>query len=89
MKRQFPDEYKVYEKQAPFLFPVPSFIAKAVKLPATILLRKKEIEKTKDVISIFFIYLGILVLFSLLFNSLDLLPRSGLYGFPRNVFPFT
>jgi protein-S-isoprenylcysteine O-methyltransferase Ste14 len=88
MKKNFPVEYEAYKNQAPFLFPVPDFVAKIIRLPVTILLRKNEIETTKDVVSIFFIYLVIVVFLSWIFNLLDFLPRSGLYGFPRNVFPF-
>ena len=88
MKRSFPEEYETYKNQAPFLFPVPGFAVKTIMLPVRLILKKEEIETAKDVISIFFIYLVILVLLSLLFNSLDLLPRSGLWGFPENVFTF-
>jgi protein-S-isoprenylcysteine O-methyltransferase Ste14 len=88
MKQNYPEEYENYRKQAPFLFPTPNFISKIVTLPVRLLLRKEQPESGKEVAIVFFIYLGIMILLSLLFNAIDLLPRSGLWGFPKNVFPF-
>jgi protein-S-isoprenylcysteine O-methyltransferase Ste14 len=88
MKQKYPEEYKNYEKQAPFLFPIPRFISKIISFPVRIFLKKEQPESGKDVALVFFIYLVILILLSLLFNAIDLLPRSGLWGFPKNVFPF-
>jgi len=88
MKQKFPEEYENYRQQAPFLFPIPRFILKAITAPAKLLLKKEQPESGKGVAIVFFVYLGILILLSLLFNVLDLLPRSGLWGFPYNVFPF-
>jgi len=88
MKQKFPEEYENYKKQAPFLFPIPRFISKIITLPVRLLLGKEQPESGKEVAIVFFIYLGIMILLSLLFNAIDLLPRSGLWGFPKNVFPF-
>ncbi|MGB5894515.1 MAG: DUF1295 domain-containing protein [Ignavibacteriaceae bacterium] len=85
MKQKFPDEYENYKKQAPFLFPIPRFIFKIITLPVRLLLKKEQPENGKDVAIFFLIYLGIMVLLSLLFNAIDILPRSGLWGFPDNV----
>ena len=88
MQNNYPIEYQNYKKQAPFLFPIPGFISKMVTIPVKLLLRKEQPESGKEVAIIFFIYLGLLILFSILFNAIDFLPRSGIYGFPKNVFPF-
>ncbi|UCH66367.1 MAG: hypothetical protein JSW63_04360 [Ignavibacterium sp.] len=88
MKQKYPEEYKHYEKQAPFLFPIPRFISTLITFPARLILKKNQPESGKDVAVIFFVYLTIMILLSLLFNEIDLLPRSGLWGFPKNVFPF-
>ena len=88
MKQKFPEEYEKYRKQAPFLFPIPHFISKIITLPVKLLLRKEQPESRKDIVLVFIIFLGIMILLSLLFNVIDLLPRSGLWGFPKNVFPF-
>ena len=87
MKQNYPDEYDDYRKQAPFLFPIPGFISKIITLPVKLLLRKEQPESGKEVAIVFFVYLGILILLSLLFNAIDLMPRSGLWGFPYNVYP--
>jgi protein-S-isoprenylcysteine O-methyltransferase Ste14 len=88
MKQKYPEEYQKYEKQALFLFPIPQFISKIINFPVRLFLKKEQPENGKDVAVIFFIYLAILILLSLLFNAIDFLPRSGLWGFPKNVFPF-
>jgi protein-S-isoprenylcysteine O-methyltransferase Ste14 len=85
MKQNYPEEYENYKKQAPFLFPIPRFISKIITLPVKIILRKEELESGKDVAIVFLIYFGIMILLSLLFNAIDLLPRSGLWGFPDHV----
>ncbi len=87
MKQNYPEEYENYEKQAPFLFPIPRFISKIITLPVRLLLRKEQPESGKEVAIVFFVYLGILILLSLLFNAIDLMPPTGLWGFPYNVFP--
>jgi len=87
MKQNYPDEYEDYRKQAPFLFPIPGFISKIITLPVKLLLRKEQPESGKEVAIVFFVYLGIMILLSLLFNAIDLMPRSGLWGFPYNVYP--
>jgi protein-S-isoprenylcysteine O-methyltransferase Ste14 len=87
MKQNYPDEYEDYRKQAPFLFPIPGFISKIITLPVKLLLRKEQPESGKEVAIFFFVYLGIMILLSLLFNAIDLMPRSGLWGFPYNVYP--
>lgn len=88
MKVKFPEEYEDYIQRAPFLFPIPKFISKLITLPVRILFNKEQPESVKEVAIIFFVYLTILILFSLLFNAIDFLPRSGLWGFPYNVYPF-
>ena len=67
------------------MYPIPRFISKILTLPLRLLLRKEQPESGKDVAIVFVIYLGIMVLLSLLFNAIDILPRSGLWGFPDNV----
>ncbi len=89
MKKKYAEVYEDYEKQAPFLFPIPRFISKLITLPARLFIKKEQPESKKEVAIIFFVYLIIMLLLSLLFNAVDLLPRSGLYGFPKNIFPFT
>jgi protein-S-isoprenylcysteine O-methyltransferase Ste14 len=88
MQRHYPVEYRNYKNRAPFLFPIPGFISKIITLPVKLLLRKEQPESGKEVAIIFFAYLGLLILLSILFNAIDFLPRSGLWGFPKNVFPF-
>ncbi len=88
MKQKYPDEYEAYKQQAPFLFPIPKFISKIIILPVKLLFKKEQPESVKEIAIIFFVYLGLLILLSVLFNTIDFLPRSGLWGFPKNVFPF-
>ena len=88
MKQKYPDEYKSYKQRAPFMFPTPKFISKIITLPVKLLFKKEQPESGKEIAIIFFVYLVLLILLSVLFNAIDFLPRSGLWGFPKNVFPF-
>ena len=88
MKQKFPDEYENYKQQAPFLFPVPKFLSRIFTLPVRLLFKKDQPENVKEIIIVFFVFLGLLILLSVIFNGIDFLPRSGIYGFPRNVYPF-
>ena len=88
MKQKFPEEYENYRRQAPFLFPFPKFFSRLITFPVRLIFKKEKPESVKEIVIIFFVYLGLLILLSLLFNTIDFLPRSGIYGFPRNVFPF-
>jgi hypothetical protein len=88
MQKNYPVEYQNYKKQAPFFFPLPDFISRIITLPVKLLIGKEQPENGREVATIFFVYLGLLILLSILFNAIDFLPRSGLWGFPKNVFPF-
>lgn len=88
MKQKFPEEYEDYKQRAPFFIPMPKFISKIITSPVRILFSKDQPQSRKEVAIIFFIYLGIMILLSLVFNAIDLLPRSGLWGFPYNAYPF-
>ncbi len=88
MKQKYPDEYKSYKQRAPFMFPTPKFISKIFILPVWLLFKKEQPDSIKEIAIIFFVYLGLLILLSVIFNAIDFLPRSGLWGFPKNVFPF-
>ena len=88
MKQKYPDEYEAYKQQAPFLFPISKFMSKIITLPIKLLIKREQPESVKEIVIIFFVYLGLLILLSVIFNAIDFLPRSGLWGFPKNVFPF-
>ena len=88
MRQKYPDEYKSYKQHAPFIFPLPKFISKIITLPVKLIFKKEQPESVKEIAIIFFVYLVLLILLSLIFNAIDFLPRSGIYGFPKNVFPF-
>jgi len=65
-----------------------SFFIKLCEHPGLRAENKEQPESGKEVAIVFFIYLGSQILLSVLFNAIDFLPRSGLWGFPKNVFPF-
>lgn len=88
MKQKYPEEYEKYRNQAPFLFPIPMFVSRIFTLPIRLIFKKEQPENRKEVAITFFVYLVIMILLSLIFNAIDFLPRSGLWGFPKNVFPF-
>ena len=88
IKQKFPVEYENYKQRAPFLFPLPKFLSKPITFPVRLLFKKEQPESVKEIVIVFFVYMGLLILLSILFNAIDFLPRSGIYGFPGNVFPF-
>jgi hypothetical protein len=88
MQEHFSAEYKSYFNKTPFLFPIPKLINRVITYPMKLVLRKSYPETATDVILIFITYLVLIVLLSIPFVEIDLLPRSGLWGFPYNIFPF-
>lgn len=89
MRNQFKSNYESYFAKTPFMLPLPKFVNRTILFPMKTLLRKNYPESIKDIFCIFFIYLAIVILLSIPFIEIDWLPRSGLWGFPYNVFPFS
>ena len=81
MRRQHGREYEEYYNQAPFLFPLPGFLSRAISAPFKLILRKEKPETRWDLVWIFFIYLALAMLLSLPFILLDW-PAAGWVNWP-------
>jgi protein-S-isoprenylcysteine O-methyltransferase Ste14 len=67
MRRQHPQEYEPYSRQAPFMFPVPGPASRAISAPLRLLLKKDRPETGWDLVWTFAIYLVVIALLSLPF----------------------
>lgn len=73
--------YEQYRTQAPFLFPLPGFLARIVSAPFRLILRKDQPTSHWDLIWTFVIYLAVIMLLSLPFVFLDW-PTNGWMNWP-------
>jgi protein-S-isoprenylcysteine O-methyltransferase Ste14 len=60
-------EYNEYCRQVPFMLPIPSFISQIISAPLRFILRKSQPDTKWDLIWVFFIYIWLVILFSLPF----------------------
>lgn len=81
MRSQHGQEYARYSSQAPFIFPIPGYLTRAISAPFRVILRKGKVETTQDVLLTFVIYLVVIMLFSLPFVLLEW-PPSGWMNWP-------
>jgi protein-S-isoprenylcysteine O-methyltransferase Ste14 len=81
MRRQYGQGYEEYRNQAPFMFPLPGFLSKAISASFKLILRKERPETRWDLVWTFFIYLTIVMLLSLPFVLLDW-PAMGWMNWP-------
>lgn len=72
MIKQADDNYLQYRKSAPFMLPLPRFLAKLITVPNRVLLKKDLPESGREVIYTFVIYITILILLSLVVQELNL-----------------
>ena len=65
MKKLYGEAYSNYKEKTPFLFPVPGFLKRILKIPGRIIMRKKEPESGVDILKIITTYTLLLMLLSL------------------------
>jgi len=88
MSKRDRETYLKYKESAPFMFPIPKFLASIVTAPFRILFGKDRPENTKEIVSTFAVYSLILVLLSLPFVLLNWPPNNEWWRWPYNVWPF-
>ena len=88
MSKKNADTYLKYRESAPFMFPIPKFLASLVTAPIRILLGKNQPQDRREIIGIFAVYCLILVLLSLPFVLLNFPPGHQWWRFPYNAWPF-
>jgi protein-S-isoprenylcysteine O-methyltransferase Ste14 len=90
MRRERPRDYGEYVTRTPFLLPVPAFVTRAVAAPMRLALGKSRPETGRDVVVVFAVYAGLVILCSLPFAVFDWPERAQAMWrtFPYNVPPF-
>ena len=81
MHKKYGQEYEQYRNQAPFLFPLPGLLRRIMSVPFRLIRRKDKSTSRWDLIWMFAIYLGIIMLLSLPFMLLDW-PSTGWMNWP-------
>jgi HEAT repeat protein/protein-S-isoprenylcysteine O-methyltransferase Ste14 len=56
MKRVFGDAYESYRRRAPFLFPLPRFVAGAFNLPLRLMFKKPYPERRREIVAVLAFY---------------------------------
>jgi NAD-dependent dihydropyrimidine dehydrogenase PreA subunit/protein-S-isoprenylcysteine O-methyltransferase Ste14/nitroreductase len=82
MRRQHGQEYERYSLRAPFMLPLPGFLAQVISAPFRLVLRKDRPETGWDLVWTFAIYLAVIALLSLPFVMLNWPPGSGWMDWP-------
>ena len=80
-------EYEAYRDSAPFLFPVPRFVAGAIGAPMRLLLHKDHPENGKELLVTVVAYLVVLIVLSLPFILLDIPGYLGWGAWPSMLGP--
>jgi HEAT repeat protein/protein-S-isoprenylcysteine O-methyltransferase Ste14 len=61
MKKQFGEEYESFSRRTHFMFPLPRFLKKIIRLPIRFILRIRKVEKKRHVLAIIALYTAILM----------------------------
>jgi len=75
MKRQLGEQYEIYSKKTPFLFPLPKFVSTIFTVPSRLLLKKKFPERKGEIAAVLSIYLVLLVGLSHIYVRSHALPK--------------
>lgn len=76
MKREHGEEYEVYCRRTPFLFPLPRFIAKIISAPARLILKKDRPEKKREIAGVLILYTALGMVLSFLYASFPAFSQS-------------
>ena len=71
MRKEDSNGYLQYTAGAPFMFPIPRFVATLITSPIRLLLKKNRPETGKELLATFAVYAALLILLSLPFVLLD------------------
>ncbi len=77
MTKKASESYLKYQKNTPFMLPLPRFIEKMITAPHRILLKKDRPTSGKEIIYTLAVYSALLILLSLLFPGFTLSPEPG------------
>lgn len=83
MTRVHSEDYQKYRSSAPFMIPLPGFISKAVTAPLKKFYQVKTPRNSWEILYLFVIYFGVLMLLSLPFYLLNFPPGLGWTTWPK------
>lgn len=89
MRRERGEEYRAYCRRTPFLFPLPRVVRTVVAAPMRLVLGRDRPESGPQVVAAVGLYAALCIALSVPFMVFEWPFRTGWYGFPYNVFPFT
>ncbi|MEJ2217725.1 MAG: HEAT repeat domain-containing protein [Gemmatimonadota bacterium] len=69
MRKRHADEYEAYRRSAPFLFPLPKWLTRAVAAPFRLLFRKERPERVREVVTVVGLYGVLLMTISAVFYA--------------------
>jgi hypothetical protein len=81
MTHKLDEEYLEYQRETPFMFPLPNPISSFVTIPIRFLFDGDAPKNNREIFYMFISYFGILILFSLPFFLLDY-PKFGWWSWP-------
>jgi HEAT repeat protein/predicted O-methyltransferase YrrM/protein-S-isoprenylcysteine O-methyltransferase Ste14 len=70
MSRAFGDAYESYRRGAPFLFPLPRFLAKFSALPLRLMFKKPYPERKREIVAVLAFYAALLLGISAIYGGL-------------------
>ena len=82
MRKRDKDTYLKYKESAPFMFPIPRFVASLVTAPIRLLFKKNQPESRKEIVGTFVVYCLVFVLLSLPFILLNWPPGHQWWKWP-------
>jgi HEAT repeat protein/protein-S-isoprenylcysteine O-methyltransferase Ste14 len=75
MKKQLGEQYEIYSRKTPFLFPLPKFISSLFTVPSRLLFKKKFPERKGEIAAILSIYIILLAGLSHFYVRSHALPK--------------
>jgi HEAT repeat protein/protein-S-isoprenylcysteine O-methyltransferase Ste14 len=75
MSRLHGESYESYRRRAPFLVPLPRFIARASAFPLRLMFKKPYPERKREIIAVLAVYMGLCLGISAFYGGLVPLPR--------------
>ncbi len=75
MKKQLGEQYEIYSRKTPFLFPLPKFISDIFTAPSRLLFKKKFPERKGEIVVVLSIYVLLLAGLSYFYVRFSKLPK--------------
>ncbi|MBD3180682.1 DUF1295 domain-containing protein [Candidatus Poribacteria bacterium] len=70
MKRKWGEEYELYRRKTPFMFPLPSFISRIISAPMRLILRKENPIRKRKTAAVTLFYTALIMVISVLYINI-------------------